>query len=160
MYLSGIISLFQWRKKSLKKFRFASLRIPTLTSVIPVQCSGIAEVRVGILASLNFFRLSFHNCKSCDFNHAQGSSLHLFLHPTVQTYKVHIFIFRCHALMPVNLLDFSRLLVFYFYLCSPLQFNFPQFKVIITHCTHLIFLLLAKSLQLILEIIATYRLVS
>ena len=52
-----------------------------------------------------------------------GSSLHLFLHPSVQINKVHIFIFRCHDLMPVNLLDFSKLLVFYFYLCSPLQFT-------------------------------------
>ena len=29
---------------------------------------GIAEVRVGILASLKFFRLSFRSCISCDFN--------------------------------------------------------------------------------------------
>ena len=31
-------------------------------------CTGIAEVRDRILASLNFLRLSFHNCISCIFN--------------------------------------------------------------------------------------------
>ena len=64
-------------KKKPEKFRFAG--IPTLTSVIPEQCSGIAEVRVGILASLNFFRLFFHNCKSCDFNHEDLLYIYFFI---------------------------------------------------------------------------------
>ena len=32
------------------------------------RCTGIAEVRVRSLASLNFFRLSFRNCISCLYN--------------------------------------------------------------------------------------------
>jgi len=43
----------QLRKESLKKIRLAGIR--TLTSAIPVQrCTGIAEVRVRIPASLIF----------------------------------------------------------------------------------------------------------
>jgi len=58
-----VTKFFSGKKKSLKKIRFASLRIPTLTSVTPVQCSGIAEVRVGILASLNFSGFLFTTAK-------------------------------------------------------------------------------------------------
>ena len=42
-----------------------------LTSAIPVQCcTGIGEVKgSNPRTSLNFFKLSFHNCKSCYHNY-------------------------------------------------------------------------------------------
>ena len=71
---SQLYNFYSWEKKAWKKIRLVRNSNPWplrhWCSLYQLNCTGIAEVKGTnpVQAGIFFFRLSFRNCKGCDYN--------------------------------------------------------------------------------------------